>query len=123
MLIMVVILQIVSLLLVFVYFWVILLFHGRAKSNLLFPTNLPKQSMVQWRLLPKRSFGYDGYLKIWEFLFLILLLCIVTTKVLFRLLITLFFMSKRSTSRLTIILFVTSSRAPLLCLLFLLFCR
>src|SRR3954465_13332457 len=124
MLIMVVILQIVSLLLVFVYFWAILLFHGRAKSNLLFHTHLPKQNIVQWRLLLKRSFGYDGYLKIREFLFLILLLCIVTTKVLFRLLITQFFMSERSTSRLTVILFViTSSMPPLLFLLFLVLCR
>src|SRR2546430_2354604 len=124
MLILVVILQIESLLLIFVYFWVILLFHGRAKSNLLFHTHLPKQNIVQWRLLPKRSFGYDGYLKIWDFLFLILLLCIVTTKALFRLLITQFFISERSTSRFTVILFVTtSSREPLLCLLLLLLCR
>jgi len=47
--------------------------------------------LLPWYLLPKRLFGYDGYLLIWEFSFLILLLCIVTTRVLFRLLTTQFF--------------------------------
>jgi len=60
----------------------------------------------------------------WEFPFLILLLCIVTTIVLFRLLITRFFMSALSTLRSIVILVVIiSNMAPLLCLLFLLPCR
>jgi hypothetical protein len=78
--------------------------------------------LLPWHLLPKRLFGY---LLIWEFSFLILLLCIVTTRVLFRLLTTRFFMiSELSTLRSIIILLVIiSSMAPLLCLLFLLPCR
>ena len=46
--------------------------------------------LLSWHLLPKRLFGYVGYLLIWEFSFLILLLWIVTTRVLFRLLTTRF---------------------------------
>jgi hypothetical protein len=53
--------------------------------------------LLPWHLLPKRLFGYVGYLLIWEFSFLILLLCIMTTRVLFRLLTTWFFMSELST--------------------------
>ena len=52
--------------------------------------------LLPWHLLSKRLFGYVDYLLIWEFSFLILFLCIVTTRVLFRLLITRFFMSERS---------------------------
>jgi hypothetical protein len=48
------------------------------------------------------------------------ILCIVTTRVLFRLLTTWFFMSELSTLRSNVII---SSMAPLLCLLFLLSCR
>ena len=63
-------------------------------------------------------------LLIWEFLSLILLLCIVTTRILFRLFTTWFFMNKLSTLRSIVILFVIiSSIAQLLCLLFLLLCR
>ena len=46
--------------------------------------------LMSWHLLPKRLFGYVGYLLIWEFSFLILLLWIVTTRVLFKLLTTRF---------------------------------
>jgi hypothetical protein len=64
-----------------------------------------------WYLLPKRLFRYAGYLQIWEFSFLISLLCIVTTRVLFRLLITRFFMNKLSTLRsIVILLVIISSR-------------
>jgi len=80
--------------------------------------------LLPWHLLPKRLFGYVGYLLIWEFSFLILFLCIVTTRVLFRLLTTRFFMSELSTLRsIVILLVIISSMAPLLCLLFLLPCR
>ena len=116
--------RIASLLLASVSFWVNLLFLGRARNKLLFLNLLPKQSIVLWHLLPKRLFGYVGYLQIWVFLFLIPLLCIVTIRVLFRLLTTPFFMNEPSTSRSIVILLVTtSSMAPLLCLLFLLPCR
>src|SRR3954468_15371189 len=124
MLIMAVILQIVSLLLVFVYFWAILLFHGRAK----------KQSIVSHSSTEAEYRAMATTAK--EIIWLRWLLedmgvslshptpMYCDNKVLFRLIITLFFMSERSTSRLTVILFVTtSSRAPLLCLLFLLLCR
>jgi hypothetical protein len=61
----------------------------------------------------KRLFGYVGYLRIWESLFLIQILCIVTTRVLFRLLTTQFFMNELSTLKLIVILFVIiSSLAP-----------
>jgi len=67
---------------------------------------------------------YVGYLLIWELLFLILLLYIVTTRVLFRLLTTRFFMSELSTLRsIVILLVIISSMTPLLYLLFLLPCR
>jgi len=80
--------------------------------------------LLLWHLLPKRLFGYIGYLLIWEFSFLILLLCIVTTRVLFRLLTTWFFISELSTLKsIVILLIIISSMAPLLCLLFLLPCR
>ena len=53
------------------------------------------------------------------FLFLISLLFIVTTRVLLRLLTTQFFMNAPSTSRsIVILLVITSSISPLLCLLF-----
>jgi hypothetical protein len=56
--------------------------------------------------------------------FLILLLCIVTTRVLFRLLITRFFMSELSTLRsIVILLVIISNMAPLFCILFFLPCR
>jgi hypothetical protein len=96
----------------------------RARNNLLFINPQPKQNTVLWHLLPKRLFGYVSYLQIWEFQFLILLLCIVTTRVLFRLLTTQFFINELSTLRLIVILLIIiSGIAPLLCLLFLLPCR
>jgi hypothetical protein len=102
----------------------ILLFLGRTRNNLLFLNHPPKQNIMPWHLLPKRLFGYVGYLLIWEFPFLILLLCIVTTRVLFRLLITRFFISALSTLRsIVILLVIISNMAPLFCLLFLLPCR
>jgi hypothetical protein len=70
---------------------VILLFFGRAKNNILYLNLQPKQNIVLWHLLPNKLFGYVGYLWIWEFVFLILLLCIITIRVLFRLLTTWFF--------------------------------
>jgi hypothetical protein len=77
--------------------------------------------LLPWHLLPKRLFGYVGCLLIWELSFFILLLCIVTTRVLFRLLTTQFFMSALSTLRsIVIFLVIISSITPLLCLLFLL---
>jgi len=81
--------------------------------------------LLSWHLLPNRLFGYVGYLLlIWKFSFLILLLWIVTTRVLFRLLTTRFFMSELSTLRsIVILLVIISSMAPLLCLLFILHCR
>jgi len=101
-----------------------LLFLRRARNNLLFLNHPPKQNIVPWHLLPKRLFGYVGYLLTWKFSFLILLLCIVTTRVLFRLLITRFFMSALSTLRsIVILLVIISNMAPLFCLLFLLLCR
>ena len=122
-LIMVVIPQVASLLLVFVSFWVILLFLGKARNKRLSLNLLPKQNIVLWHLLPKRLFGYVGYLPIWVFLFLIPLLCIVITRVLFRLLTTQFFMNGLSTLKSIVIwLVTTSSLAPLRCLLFLLPC-
>jgi hypothetical protein len=124
MLIMTVIPQIASLLLVFISFWVILLFLGRVRNNLLFLNLQPKLNIVLWHLLPKRLFGYVGYLQICEFLFLISLLCIVTIKILFKLLTTYFFMNELSTLRSIVILFVViSSMAQLLRPLFLLLCR
>jgi len=91
--------QIASLLPVSVSFEVILLFLGRARNNLLFLNFQLKQNIMLCHLLPKRLFGYIDYLLIWEFLFLILLLCIVTTRVLFRLLTTQFFMNELNTLR------------------------
>ena len=81
----------------------------------------PKQNIMLWHLLPKRLFGYINYLWIWEFYFLILLLYIVKTRVLFRLLTTRFFMNELSILRsIVILLVIISSMAPLLFLLFLL---
>jgi len=101
------------------FFWSDILSSVSAKSGIL--TFL---QLLSWHLLPKRLFGYVGYLLIWEFSFLILLLCIMTTRVLFRLLITWFFMSELSTLRsIVILLVIISSMTPLLCLLFLLPCR
>ena len=80
--------------------------------------------LLPWHLLSKRLFGYVDYLLIWEFSFLILLLWIVTTRVLFRLLTTWFFINEVSTLRsIFILLIIFSSMAPLLCLLFILLCR
>ena len=116
--------QIASLLVVSISFWVILLFLGRVRNNLLFLNLQPKLNIVLWHLLPKRLFGYIGYLQICEFLFLISLLCIVTTKVLFKLVTTYFFMNELSTLRSIVILFVIiSSMTQLLRSLFLLLCR
>jgi len=124
MLIMTAIPQITNQLLVSVSFYVILLFFERARNNLLFFNPQPKQNIVLWHLLPKGLFGYVGYLRIWEFPFLILLLCIVTTKVSFRLLTTRFFMNELGTLRsIVILLVIISNMAPLLCLLFLFLCR
>jgi hypothetical protein len=81
---------------------------------------------VLWHLLPKRLFGYVSYLQIWEFLFLISLLCIAITRVLFRLLTIWFFMNELSTLRsIVILLVIISNMIPLLCLLFFFFadCR
>jgi hypothetical protein len=102
-----------------IFFWSDILSPASAKSGISsFLQPLP------WHLLPKRLFGYIGYLLIWEFSFLILLLCIVTARVLFRLLTTRFFMSELSTLRsIVILLVIISSMTPLLCLLFLLPCR
>ena len=95
-----------------------ILFLGRVRNNLLFLNPQPKQNIVLWHL-PKRLFGYVDYLRIWEFHFLILLLCIVTTRVLFRLLKTQFFINKLSTLRsIVILLIIISSMTPLLCRLF-----
>ena len=114
---------IASLLLVFASFWVIILFLGRVRNNLLLVYLQLKRRFVIWILLPKRLFGYIGYLQIWEYFFLIPLLCIVTTRVLFKLLTTQFFINKPSILRLIVTLHVNiSSMAPLLCLLFLLRC-
>ena len=114
MLIMVVIPQIASLLPGTVSFQVIRLFLNHP----------PKKNIVPWHLLLKRLFGYVGYLLICEFLFLILLLCIVTTRVLFKLLTTWFFMNELGTMRsIVILLVIISSMAPLQCLLFVLPCR
>jgi hypothetical protein len=56
------------------FFWSDILSSVSAKSGIL--TFL---QLLSWHLLPKRLFGYVGYLLIWEFSFLILLLCIITT--------------------------------------------
>jgi len=67
---------------------------------------------------------FPSSLLIWDFSFLIPLLCIVTTRVLFRLLTTRFFMSELSTLRsIVILLVIILIIAPLFCLLFLLPCR
>jgi hypothetical protein len=76
---------------------VILLFLGKARNNLLFLNLQPKQNIVLWHLLPNRLFCYVGYLHIWESLFLILLLCIVATRVLFILFTTWFFKNELGT--------------------------
>jgi len=124
MLIMAAIPQIANRLLVSVSFYVILLFLGRARNNLLFFNPQPKQTIMLWHLLPKRLFGYIGHLRIWKFSFLILLLCIVTTKVPLRLITTHFFMNELGTLRsIVILLVIISNMAPLLCLLFLFLCR
>jgi hypothetical protein len=81
-----------------------------------------RSRIVLWHILPKRLFSYvgymqlwerlfsyAGYMQLWESLFLILLLYIVTTRVLFKLLTTRFFMNKLSTLRLTVILLVIIS--------------
>jgi len=119
MLIMIVIPHIITLLLVSISFWVTLLFLGKVRNKLLFLNLQPKQSIVLWHLLLKRFFSYIGYLQIWEFSFLISLLCIVTTRILFRLLITRFFMNKLSTLRsIVVLLVIILNMTPLLCLLF-----
>ena len=124
MLITVMIPHIASPLLVSVSFQVILLFLGRARNNLLFLNLQPKQNIVLWHLLPNRLFGCVGYLRIWEFPFLIQFLYIVTIRVLFRLLTTLFLIIELSTLKsIVILLVIISSMTPLLCLLFLLLCR
>ena len=83
-----------------------------------------KQNIVLWHLLLKRLFCCVGYLRIWEFPFLILLLYIVTTRVIFRLLTTRFFMNELSILRLIVILLIIIlNMTPLLCILFLFLCR
>jgi len=62
-------------------FWSDILSSAFAKSGI--STFL---QLLSWHLLPKKLFGYVSYLLIREFSFLILLLCIVTIRVLFRLL-------------------------------------
>jgi len=110
-----------NLLLVSVSFWVILLFFVRVRNNLLILNLQPKYNIKLWHLLQKTLFGYVGYQYIWEFLFLMPLLCIVTTIVLFKLLTTWFFMNELSTLRsIVILLVIISSMTPLLCPLFLL---
>ena len=92
----------------------ILLFLGRAKTIYCF-------SILNRSRISCYDIYYVGYLRIWEFHSLILLLCIVTTRVMFRFLITRFFMNELSTLRLIVILLVIiSSMPPLLYLLFLL---
>jgi hypothetical protein len=59
---------------------------GKARSNLLFPAPLPRLSILPCPLLLVRYFGCIGYFLTWVSLYLTPLLCIVTTKVLFRLL-------------------------------------
>ena len=82
-----------------------------------------KRNIVLWHLLPKRLFGYVGYLQIWEYFFLIPLLCIVTTKVLFRLLTIQSFINEPNTLKLIVTLhIIILSMAPSLSLLFLLRC-
>ena len=124
MLIMTMISQIASLLLVSISFQVIFVFLKRARNNLLFLNLQSKQNIVLQHLLPKRLLGYVGTCRYKSFHFLILLLCIMTTRVLFRLLTTRFFMNELSTLRsIVILLVIISSMTPLLCLLFLLLCR
>ena len=68
-----------------------------------------RSGIVLWYILPKKLFSYVGYMQLWESLFLILLLYIVTTRVLFKLLTARFFMNKLSTLRLIVILLVIIS--------------
>ena len=115
---------IASLLLIFVYFWVILLFLGRERNNHLFLYLQLKRCIVLCHLLPKRLFRYFGYLHICEYFVLITLLCIAIIRVLFKLLTTQFFMNEPSILRLIVTLHVIiSNRAPSFCLLFLLRCN
>ena len=103
-----------------IFFLAILLFLKRARNNLLFFNLQPRQNIMLWHLLPKKLSSYVGYLQIWEFRFLISLLYIMTTRVLFRLLTTQFFMNKLSTLRsIVILLVIISSITPLLCHMFL----
>jgi hypothetical protein len=125
MLIMVLILRIASLILVFLFFFGdSIIFWKRKKQSIVSQFSTKTKNIVLWHLLSKRFFDYFGYLQIWDFLFLISLLCIMTIKFLFRLLTTWFFMNGLSTLRLIIILLVIiSSMTPLLYPLFLLLYR
>ena len=119
-----VILQIANLLLVFVYFWMILSILGRERNKLLFLNLLQRQSIRPWHLLLSRLLGYVGYLLIWVSPLLILFLCLVTTRVLFKLLTTQSFINGPNTQRLIIIPLVTIFSLELLvCLLFLHPCK
>ena len=123
MMIMAVTLSIANMLLVSVSFWAILSFLRRVRNNILFLYLPPKHNIVLWHRLLKILFGYVGYLQIWENFFLIPLLCIVITKVLFRLLTTQSFMNEPNTLKLIVTLhIIILSMATSLCLLFLLRC-
>ncbi|CAL9025448.1 unnamed protein product [Prunus brigantina] len=71
------ILLIGNLLLVITFFLVIPLSPGRVRNNQLFLILLLRLSIVLWPLLLLKWFGFGGCFKIWVFLSLCLLLCIV----------------------------------------------
>jgi len=79
-----------------VFFLVIHLYHGRVRNNMLHLDRPQKLSIMPWLWLHVRLFGCIGYLQIWVSIWKILHLYIVTIKVLFILLATMFFMSKPS---------------------------
>ena len=115
---------ITNILLVSVYFWVIILFLGRAKTNPLFHYLQSRSEILCYGIYYQRDCLVTLVTFSYEYFFLIPPLCIVTTRVLFKLLTTQFLMNKPNTLRLISPLhIIISSMALSLYLLFLLCCN
>jgi len=82
---------------------------GIVRNNLLLLDLAPRQNILLW-LTPHRSFfGCDGFYKIWVSLFPQLLMSTMTTEVLFKLPIMMFFMNEANILRLIVTLSVSIS--------------
>ena len=92
--------------LVIAFFLVLLWFLGEARNKLLWPAPVLKQNIVPLLIPHLRSFGFDGFLRIYVCLHPLLLLFIVTIRVPFILLTMISFMNKLNILRLIVILSV-----------------